>query len=224
MARGFAQKGLTLMELLVALLIFAFISSAGVYTMRLALDGREQLDAADERLRQWAIARLIIRQDLAQVAPRPVRDEFGDQQVGPMVSGSRMLSRAPVIGEEPLVGFVRRGWRNPENNLPRSTLQYVEYVARDGALIRRTRPYLDDAQNQPEMERVLIDGVRSIEFDFLMRETTRGLEWADFWPSPDSTAFAPRAVRITLEADRYGAVEQLFWIGDFTGATAQGAP
>ena len=45
------QFGLTLPELLVSLLIFSMISGAGVVALRLAIEGREQIQIADERVR-----------------------------------------------------------------------------------------------------------------------------------------------------------------------------
>ena len=41
------QRGVTLPELLVALFVFALISSVGVYALRLAVEGREQLTEND---------------------------------------------------------------------------------------------------------------------------------------------------------------------------------
>lgn len=218
-----SQRGLTLPELLIALLIFAMISSVGVYTLRLAVDGGEQLERADDLLREWQLARLTIRQDMAQLAPRIVRDEYGRKQTGAFVGGMAFSGRTPVEGEEPLAGFVRRGWSNPENASPRSELQYVEYILKGNAIIRRTRPYLDDARNQPSNDRILFDNVYNVQLTFLSGETSRGLEWSEFWPLSSDGDFAPRAMRLTFESARLGDVEQLFWIGGFYDPSALGA-
>lgn len=218
-----AQRGLTLPEMLVALLVFAMIAGAGVYALRLAVEGREQLEQADDDLREWQLARLTIRQDLAQLVPRSVRDEFGNAQAGPFIGGIGFAARAPVAGETPLAGFVRRGWVNPENAAPRSTLQYVEYILKDDDIVRRTRPYLDDARGQPETDRVLFSDVRNAQLTFLAGETPQGLQWADAWPAPGGRGFAPRALRLVFETDRLGEIEQLFWVGSLS-ETASGRP
>lgn len=223
MGKKALQRGVTLPELLVALFIFAMISGAGVYALRLAVDGREQLERADSELREWQIARMIIRQDLAQLAERTVRDEFGQPQAGPFIGGIGFAGRLPVENETPLAGFVRRGWVNPGNAAPRSSLQYVEYVLKGDDIVRRTRPYLDDARGQPETDRVLFSGVSNVEFSFLAGETSEGLQWADAWPGPGARGFAPRAVRLVFATDRLGEVEQLFWIGDLS-ETARETP
>lgn len=215
-----AQRGVTLLELLIALAIFAFISSAAVYALRLAVDGRAQFDESDDRLRRWQIARLIMREDLAQLSPRVVRDEFGDRQGAAFLLGRALEGRPPVAGERPLAAFVRRGWDNPNFEAPRSELQYVEYLLKDGAIVRRTRPYLDAARDHAESDRVLFADVERARVEALAGETSRGLEWIEAWPGPggDVTAPAPRAVRLTLVSDDYGEIEQLFWIGAVGGA------
>ncbi|MEM8772951.1 MAG: type II secretion system minor pseudopilin GspJ [Pseudomonadota bacterium] len=214
------QRGLSLPELLVALFVFALIASVGVYAVRLAVDGRAQLLETDERLRDWQLARLIVRQDLIQVAARTVRNEFGEPLAGPFIGGLGFSGRAPVSGETPLVAFVRGGWTNFGAESPRSTLQYVEYLVIEDKIIRRTRPYLDDARNQPTDERILFHDARNVELSFLLGETSRGLDWTQDWPTAGSVAAAPKAVRLTLTTKRFGDLEQLFWLGDFSRATS----
>lgn len=210
-ARRRHQRGLTLPELLVALFVFALISSVGVYVLRLAVDGRAQLTRVDKTLREWQLARIIIRQDLMQAVDRTVRDEFGEYQPGPMLGGLGFSGRTPVADERPLIAFVRGGWANYDAETPRSTLQYVEYVQKDDDIVRRSRAYLDDARDLPERDRALFQDVENVVLEFLLGETTRGLEWSENWPA--GAAPIPRAVRLRFETEKYGEMEQLFWIG-----------
>lgn len=221
------QRGFSMPELLVSLLVFATISAAAVYVLRLSVDARDQLEAANERLAGLEIARSLIKDDLAQVAIRPVRDEYG-YSAGPAFQGGEVIdAKLAQDGEARMLALVRRGWANPELDAPRSTLQYVEYILRDDELIRRTRPYVDDARNQPRSERLLLSGVRSMTIGFLRGETSRGLDWLDLWPAASDDAYAPppRAIEITIETDRYGELTQLFWIGEIVraGRPANGA-
>ena len=210
-ARRRQQRGVTLPELLVALFVFALISSVGVYALRLTVDGREQLTSVDQNLREWQLARIIIRQDLMQAVDRTVRDEFGEYQPGPMIGGLGFSGRTPEAGETPLVAFVRGGWANYDAETPRSSLQYVEYVLKDDDIVRRSRAYLDDARDLPERDRALFQGVENVVFEFLLGETTRGLEWSENWPAGASAM--PQAVRLQFDTEKYGEMEQLFWIG-----------
>lgn len=212
-----AQRGLTLPELLIALLIFAMISGVSVYALRLAVEGREQLETADATIRDMQIARLIIKQDLGGVAMRVVRDEFGAPYPSAFIGGVGLAFRRPVDGETLLLAFVRRGWDNPGEAAPRASLQAVEYLLVGDKLVRRARPYLDDAAGQPRAERVLIDGVSEASIYFYAGEVNGRFDWSEMWPRGcvGATCPPPKAIRMSLTTKRYGALEQLFWIGEF---------
>lgn len=209
-----SQKGLTLPELLIALLIFAMISSAAVYALRLAVEGREQLERADADIREMQMMRQILKQDLVNVAPRAVRDEFGVLLPAPFLGGSGLSFRLPADGERTLLFFVRRGWVNPDDRAPRSTLQAVEYLVKGDDLVRRTRPYLDDARDQPRTDRILVSNVSEVELSFATGlETSSGPEFVELWPAPGAVGVAPPALRLSLTTERFGRLDQLFWLG-----------
>lgn len=208
-----SQRGLTLPELLVALLIFAMISGAAVYALRLSVEGREQLERADASIRDLQIARLVIKEDLALIAPRVIRDEYGNAFPSPFLGGAGLALRPAKLGERILMAFVRRGWNNPQDRSPRSTLQAVEYLVVGESLVRRTRPYLDDARGQPRTDRVLINDVSDAAIGFYAGEVGGRMTWAELWPSPGLSG-PPMGVRLTLATKRFGELEQVFWIGE----------
>lgn len=208
-----AQKGLTLVELLVALLVFSFVAAAGVYALRLGVNARDQLAAADRRIAEIEIARIMLKEDLAQIVNRRARDEFGDPAVAAFRGGLEMRLRNPVPGETLLMGFVRGGWANPGDEAPRSSLQYVEYLEKDGALVRRIRPFVDDARGQPHYDRVLIADARNIEARFLAGEIRGELDWVTSWPAPGAAGFAPEAVSLAFATRRFGPLTLHAWIG-----------
>jgi general secretion pathway protein J len=209
-----SQRGLTLPELLIALLIFAMISGAAVHALRLSVEGREQLEIADGQIREVQIMRQIVKQDLANVVGRIVRDDFGNPYPAAFLGGKGISFRAPVDGERTLLVFVRRGWTNPDDRAPRSTLQAVEYLIKGDNLVRRVRPYLDDARGQKRNDRILLMKVTDAGIGFFSgAETTSGPEFVDLWPAPSAEAAIPQAIRLTLTTERFGAVEQLFWLG-----------
>jgi general secretion pathway protein J len=208
-----SQRGVTLPELLVALLIFAMISGVAVYALRLTVEGRDQLGEADAFIRQMQIARIVIKEDLLQAAPRITRDEFGNRNPGAFLGGKGLAFRIPKDGETVLISFVRRGWENPNALAPRPSLQSVEYVLIGNRFVRRTRPYLDDAEGQPRTDRTLLSGVEGAEVAFFLNETSAGLNWVELWPSPQVTKPIPDGVRLTLTTKRMGSFEQLFYLG-----------
>lgn len=208
-----SQRGLTLPELLVALLIFAMISGAAVYALRLSVEGREQLEFADASIRDLQIARLILKEDMALIAPRVVRDEFGNALPSAFLGGAGLAVRPARDGERVLMAFVRRGWKNPQDRNPRSTLQAIEYLVVGDSLVRRTRPYLDDARGQPRTDRVLIKDVRDVSIGFFVGEVGGRMTWAELWPSSGLSG-PPMGVRLKFATERFGELEQIFWIGE----------
>lgn len=212
------QKGFTLPEVMIALLVFAAIASASVYALRLGVDSRDQLASADARLKAFQIARTLIKEDLAQVAARNVRNEYG-QLLPAAFRGNIVEFGGSVEDDETLLlAFVRKGWLNPNADAPRSSLQYVEYILKDGALIRRARVYLDEASQSDMIERVLFEGLEDASASFLIGETRGELEWADIWPV-SGAARPPSAVALTLTFADETSLEQRFWIGDLGGTS-----
>lgn len=209
------QKGFTLVELLVALLVFSFVAAAGVYALRLGVEARDQLATADKRLSELQLARTLIRDDMMQLVARPVRDEYGSAFGPAFQGGDALAGYRAAEGERLLVAFVRSGWSNPDAAAPRSNLQFVQYLEKDGALVRRIRPYLDDARGQPHFDRILIDDAESLEIGFLAGEIRGNLDWARGWPRNEGGDTAPpRAISLSYAAERFGALSLYFWIGD----------
>lgn len=210
------QKGLTLPEVLVALLVFSAIAATSVYALRLGVDSRDQLARVDDELKTFQIARAIVKEDMAQVAMRRVRNEFGGMEETVFRGNLESFGARREDDERLLAAFVRGGRINPDAEAPRSALQYVEYVFRDGALIRRARAYVDEAPGADVNERVLFGDLLDARASFLLGEQRGDLEWADIWPVGTS-APPPKAVAITLEREGRPPLLQYFWIGEFAG-------
>lgn len=219
------RQGMTLVEVLVAMLVFALVAAAAALSLRLAVDAREQLSDAEHRIAELETARLLIKEDLAQYVPRRIRDEFGESFGPAFLGGVETRTRPAVAGEILLAAFVRSGWINPGFEAPRSSLQFVEYLQRDSTLIRRTRPFLDDARGQPRVERVLIEKAGDVSLRFLgtalavSGQSDADAGWLPGWPLPGSGAAdaPPRAVSISLTTERYGSLRMAFWIGETGG-------
>ncbi|MDZ7627776.1 MAG: type II secretion system minor pseudopilin GspJ [Parvularculaceae bacterium] len=207
------ERGVTLPELLISLLILAMISGVAVYALRLTVEGRDQLSAADAAIRELQVARLLMKEDFLQSVPRVTRDEFGNAQPSAFLGGKGLSFRPPIEGELTMLSFVRDGWTNLEYVAPRPSLQAVEYVLIGDKLVRRTRPYLDDARGQERMDRVLLSNVERASVGFFAGDTSAGLQWTELWPSPQLQAAIPAAVRITVSLKALGEIEQLFYIG-----------
>ena len=199
---GFNPRGFTLMEMLVALAVFAVVGLVCGQLVSRTLGNYEIVGQRGERLAEVQRAMQILKRDLTQLANRPVRDILGDPQ-GPL-----------SIGDENLIEFSRLGWRNPLGQ-PRSDVQRVAYVAEDGDLYRIWWQVLDRAQDSlPSRQRLLSD-VEQVEFLAL---DAAGNEHS-FWPpaglGPDeSQNERPErrlaAVVVRLEFAPFGHVERIW--------------
>jgi len=196
-SRRSAQQGFTLIELLIALTIFAMLSAAGVLLLGNAVSAqgavKQHLDAQGDLLRVVA----LIESDMAQAVPRISRTESG-------TLAPAFFARTPS-NEEPFVQFVRGGWANMDN-APRPALQKVEYWLREGRLERRTYPMVDGAEgSEPAL---LVEEVSSLQLSF------RGPDgaWIEEWQQPRPLAM-PVALRMVVTRAGAPSLTLIFRVG-----------
>lgn len=202
------QKGLTLVEVLVALGIFAAVSAIGTAAFTLAANGSRQLEEADRRIADMDRFRGILRADLYQRVERQVIEPDTDRPRPAFMGGDALSEVLSPKDGEPLIALVRSGWVNPGAEEARAELQAVTYFAREGAIIRRTRPFLDADNLTPFRDEELLTDLTEIEVAFRVAG-----RWAEETGRPADTE-APLAVRLSFEHPDYGAMEHLFYLGE----------
>ena len=197
------QSGFTLLELLVALGIFAVLAAMAYSGLNSVMTARQVTNQHADRLSQLQMAFLWLGRDIEQAINRPIRDEYGTR-IGAML--------AVETGRYQLE-LTRTGWRNPSGRA-RSNLQRVAYGLRDGTLVRAYWNVLDRAQDSAPLESVMLDGIEKLELRFL----DAGNQWQSAWPSnpltgqstnPASSA-SPRAIEVTVETKAEGRITRLF--------------
>lgn len=177
-----AQQGFTLIELLVALMIFAMLAAAGVLLLGNSVSAQAQVKARLDDMAAVQRAGGALAGDLGQAVPRITRTEAG--------------TLAPAFwahdgGEgEPVMQFVRGGWDNL-GDLPRPSLQKVEYWVRQGRLERRTYAQLDGAAG--EEPAALLDNIEAVTLRY---RDAQG-EWREDW-MPNQPNLLPKAVEMSI--------------------------
>lgn len=190
--------GFTLLELLVALAIFAILSAMAYGGLRSVLDAKRETDRQAERLVELQKAFNHFARDLAQfTGERAIRDEYGDGR-HPMVGGKA----APLPLE-----FTRAGWRNPGGGA-RSHLQRVGYLLKEERLVRQSWQVLDRAQDSQPYEAAILSGVSRFELRFM--DSNR--QWREEWPPAgiNPPPKAPLAVELLVELNDLGEIRRLF--------------
>ena len=190
------QSGFTLLELLVAIAVFAIIGVLATGGLNAVLDQSAIASDGLERLNRIQRSVRLISDDLYQLHPRTVRDELG------------RATEAPVIANDQndfLIRFSRAGWRNPAG-LPRSSIQRVQYRLEEGELIREYWPVLDRTLGLEPESTVILDDVAEVDFEFLDYDNV----WQQQWPSQDTEQSQwPKAVRIKIEIEGLGTLQRL---------------
>lgn len=173
------RNGFTLVEMLIALMLFAVIAVGAIGLLRFSVDAelasRNKTDsiAAQRRfLSVWTA-------DLAQAVPRPVRDQAG---------ASHSAFEADVDGV--IIRLTRSGWDNVDG-AARSSLQKVEYRVTPTALVRAAYPFPDGAAVGTGAEMLPLTGAPTLRF------RSKDGNWRERW-EPQLTTELPVAIELLL--------------------------
>lgn len=210
------HHGLTLIELLLALGIFAILAVLAYGGLNTVLNTRESIKQESSHLAALQRGFIRLSRDFIQVSPRLVRDAFGDVQAAltteknvydyqrkNVLTGESVKDKLEVMLEFTVAG---------KRLLPgqqRSRLQRIAYALQDNRLLRLNWLVLDRAQDsQPYVSEVLRE-VSGLRFRFL----DNGGEWLDSWP-PDQTPVEklPLAIEVNINDKKWGALRRVFLI------------
>ena len=197
------QQGFTLIEIIVALVIFALIGLGSYSLLTNSMTIADQVELKGDRLAELQRAELRMEQDIVQFAFRSTRNEFGDRI--PLLRGETGFSESSGYLE-----FTRSGWSNPAA-LPRSDLEHVIYKLEDGTLWRLSWYYLDHAEETADLKRPLLTGVTKLTLGFLEGEDL----WRDSWNTANSDAIdsIPRAISVEIELFEGVTLKRVYRLG-----------
>jgi general secretion pathway protein J len=189
--------GFTLIEILVALLVFALLAGFGYRGLGAVLDAGDRVTGETRKWRDLALAFEHMRLAFAQAADRPIRDRH--DTAAPAFEGVAATRNA----SEPLLAFTRMGYAGHEGAA--ADQQRIGYRVREERLEQLAWPVLDQAPHTEPHAVALLSGVRELAFSYLHQG-----KWHSSWPLADGDAPYPAAVLVTLRLSNGERYQRLF--------------
>ena len=193
-------KGFTLIEILIALTVFAILATITSSSLYYAFNTRTRVNAQADRLSALQLAVSLMQQDTLQTVERAVR-------------GNEMHLFPIFVGQPQYLEFTRDGNVNPQSIEKRSTLMRVALVCTDGTLRRRTWESLDTANRKNYEDKVLLDKVDECHFNYLNQNSQLLTEWREQAVTQNQRREPlPKAVKVTINIKEWGEMSLLFII------------
>lgn len=195
------QRAFTLVEMLVALAIFAAIAAAAWGGLAQIARTRARLGAEQQRFADVVRSVSTLARDLGAATPRPVRGNDG-------------AVLPALVGTGDHIAFTAIGAADPRVEA-RSQLERILYSGDDRGVQRAIYAALDRAPGSTPLARTLLSGVEH----FALRYHACDGRWYPTWPPPAVPACAPQglslfdvlpdAVEFTIDASGIGSIRRV---------------
>lgn len=195
--------GFTLLELLLAVAVFAVVSAMAYGGLQAVINTDAQTRLRSAILAELQVTLAVLERDLRQAAAIEPRDRFGDRQPALRYSPLATVPELELVrtGSGGLDRLRRVGWRITEEGLERRVWDVVD-AGDDSEPMARV--FLAARESRGEREPVRMD------LRFVV-PGTRGEEILDSWPplrGTDPPRALPPLVEIILEVPGLGQVER----------------
>jgi general secretion pathway protein J len=184
------HRGFTLLELLIALSVFAVVSLLSYQGLTSVITTKATLDAQRESLRELNLALGIVTRDLSSALLRPTRD--GNNRAVAALTGDSLQLEFPRISAGALAQGVER----------------VRYSVSRGVLLRERYVSADPGFGPPSERRELLRNVERINWRYFSPEGA----WSERYPAADvaaAQARLPRAVELNLSVTGVGELRRI---------------
>jgi general secretion pathway protein J len=193
------ENGYTLIEILIALAVFAILAVITSTAMYQAFNTRARVNAHADRMNALQLALIIVERDIKQTTIRSIR-------------GNEMHTFPPFVGQTNYLEFTRGGFVNPNAIELRSTLKRVALSCQGNHLLRRSWASLDTPNRNKYDDQIILEKVQcSFAYLTLAREVLP--EWHETLANTEEQSeILPVAVQLTLDMSDWGKMTLLFII------------
>ena len=195
--------GFTLVEILVALLVFAVVGLLSTRLLSQSIDNQNNLQDRGQRLAEIHRAMRVLQRDIVQLSRRKIRDGQGEELP------------ALIVSDQGAIEFSRVGWRNPLRQ-PRSEVQRVGYRWQDEKIIRGYWLTLDRSYDAEPAYQTLLENVEAIEFFAVDQLGNEHKQWpldpeANVVTEEGETLYLA-AILVRAEIAPYGMIERIWQV------------
>ena len=147
--------GFTLIEVLIAMAIFAVLSAMTFQALEGTLRTQERVESSTQEINAFMVVWSVMLQDFTQMTRRPVRDKHGD------------VRRAFYQGDEGCAAIFTRSGVQAGVSFSLSGMQRVSYCLEGSDLYRVVSPVLDEVHDSESRKALLLKEVEkfTIEID-----------------------------------------------------------
>ena len=200
--------GFTLLEVMVALAVFAILSTITASAMYQAFDTRARVNVQANQLNEIQLALTLIARDTEQMIERGT---IGDEM--------RMFP--PFVGQGAYLEFTRGGFVNPNGIERRSTLQRIAYKCADNKLVRRSWDALDTTNRNHYLDKTILGHLDKCKFSYLANNRQILPEWREYAVQQNQKKETlPIAIQVTLTVHDLGNMSLLFAVPEAVYASS----
>lgn len=194
------NRGFTLLEVLVALAVFAILATLTSTAMYQAFNTRARVTLQADRLTQLQLAMALITRDTQQMVTRSVL-------------GNDLHLFSPFTGHANYIEFTRGGDNSSIGNGVYGRLKRVAYLCKKNQLVRRTWEVLDGPNRAQNQDKILITDLDKCKFAFLTHNQHVLTEWHEYALQTDQRQETlPPALQFNLNLHDWGNMSLLFII------------
>jgi general secretion pathway protein J len=191
------QTGFTLLEILVAISIFAILAVLAYGGLNSIVRAQLGLRVAQTELNTLDLALSRFEKDLRQALPRAARGAYGTEEAA-LVGDSSNLSLSTLSLAAAANGPALRAVR-------------VRHAFAAGRWLRAEAAALDVAPNTPESARLQLDGFNNARLRYLDNALIEQSQWPPVNASQNglSPNSLPRAVELRIDTKAFGEVRRV---------------
>ncbi len=206
------QQAFTLIEVLVAIAIFAILALISYRTLSSVLDTRERLQKSSAVLRDQALFFARLENDLNAMLPRASRNGDGLME-------SALVVEAPSNVNDPVIRFSRAGFA--ANTGAEAAPQRIGYRLNNNQIELLIWDGIDQAPRATPTAHVALKNIQNFQWRVLVRAPNKETSWRLGWQPTNTNEIdlLPTALEVTLTPNNGASIVRLFTLREVRGAS-----